>query len=163
MNLDKIKLQTTWNDAAASINRNFDKLKQVFVEGGGGAGLQYSVERTMYMTEYRILDYKETFEITEEQRAYNIQTYEMVWDDQPVVLSFGGFFTLVSAGDGGDGLGYATFNNIVEVGEGFIFGGLMSQTVTVYSNGDVIMDIKEVQTGSTPRVTDFSSDFNNDF
>ena len=28
MELDNIRLQTTWNDAAASINSNFEKLKQ---------------------------------------------------------------------------------------------------------------------------------------
>ena len=38
MELDNIKLQTTWNDAAGSINNNFLKLKQAIgaIEGGGG-------------------------------------------------------------------------------------------------------------------------------
>lgn len=39
MELDNIKLQTTWNDAAGSINNNFSKIKQAIaalvVEGGG--------------------------------------------------------------------------------------------------------------------------------
>ena len=38
MNLDKIKLQTTWNDAAASLNSNFAKLSQAII-GGGGEGV----------------------------------------------------------------------------------------------------------------------------
>jgi len=39
MELDNIKLQTTWNDAAGSINSNFQKIKQAIaaleLEGGG--------------------------------------------------------------------------------------------------------------------------------
>lgn len=33
MNLDKIKLQTTWNDAAASINKNFGKISNAIRQG----------------------------------------------------------------------------------------------------------------------------------
>ena len=38
MELDNIKLQTTWNDAAGSINNNFSKIKLALAshEGGGG-------------------------------------------------------------------------------------------------------------------------------
>ena len=37
MELDKIKLQTTWNDAAASLNKNFEKLKAAIGSGTGGS------------------------------------------------------------------------------------------------------------------------------
>lgn len=38
MELDNIKLQTTWNDAAGSINSNFQKIKQAIENNVGGAG-----------------------------------------------------------------------------------------------------------------------------
>lgn len=38
MELDNIKLQTTWNDAAGSINSNFQKIKQALATNGGGGG-----------------------------------------------------------------------------------------------------------------------------
>lgn len=38
MTLDKIKTDTTWNDAAGSINSNFAKIKQALELGGGGGG-----------------------------------------------------------------------------------------------------------------------------
>lgn len=41
MELDKIKQQTTWNDASGSINTNFEKLRQAFLAlqpDGGGSG-----------------------------------------------------------------------------------------------------------------------------
>jgi hypothetical protein len=40
MQLDIIKTQTTWNDAAASLNNNFSKVKQAIAMGGGsGSGI----------------------------------------------------------------------------------------------------------------------------
>ena len=40
MELDIIKTQTTWNDAAASLNNNFGKVKQAIAMGGGsGSGI----------------------------------------------------------------------------------------------------------------------------
>ena len=41
MTLDKIKTETTWNDASASINSNFAKILQALggsIPGGGGGG-----------------------------------------------------------------------------------------------------------------------------
>ena len=61
MNLETIKLQTTWNDAAGSINSNFSKILQVLasINGGGTGGegideaelLEFLVENG-YITEY---------------------------------------------------------------------------------------------------------------
>lgn len=40
MELEIIKTQTTWNDAAASLNNNFSKVKQAIAMGGGsGSGI----------------------------------------------------------------------------------------------------------------------------
>lgn len=38
MELDNIKLETTWNDAAASLNNNFAKISQAINTGSGGGG-----------------------------------------------------------------------------------------------------------------------------
>lgn len=38
MELDIIKLQTTWNDAAGSLNNNFAKIQQALNTGSGGGG-----------------------------------------------------------------------------------------------------------------------------
>lgn len=38
MELDSIKLETTWNDAAASLNNNFAKISQAINTGSGGGG-----------------------------------------------------------------------------------------------------------------------------
>lgn len=35
MELDKVKLETTWNDAAGSINSNFTKIAEAIESGGG--------------------------------------------------------------------------------------------------------------------------------
>lgn len=38
MELDIIKLQTTWNDAAGSLNNNFAKIQQAINTGSSGGG-----------------------------------------------------------------------------------------------------------------------------
>ena len=38
MELDILKQNTTWNDASASINNNFAKVKTALEQGGGGGG-----------------------------------------------------------------------------------------------------------------------------
>lgn len=38
MELDILKQNTTWNDASASINNNFAKVKTAIEQGGGGGG-----------------------------------------------------------------------------------------------------------------------------
>lgn len=69
------------------------------VENGeaGGGGLKYAVERTAYITKGAIsIDGKieeEEYEITDEQRAYNIETLEMVArGDSVIVITDGAIF-----------------------------------------------------------------------
>ena len=74
MELEKIKTQTTWNDASASINSNFAKILQALggsIPGGGGSADDTLVRRLYYAD-----DEGET--LTEEQREYNVETYTMV-------------------------------------------------------------------------------------
>lgn len=46
MELDKIKLQTTWNDTAGSLNNNFAKLRQAIALGSLGNAVMLDTELT---------------------------------------------------------------------------------------------------------------------
>lgn len=47
MELDIIKTDTTWNDAAASLNNNFGKVKQAIAMGGGGGNANITIDAEM--------------------------------------------------------------------------------------------------------------------
>lgn len=237
MELNNIKLETTWNDAAARLNENFAKLKQaialgslghpvmldtemsdesenvvqnkvikkyvddlendiktnpseyvklktingkslygsgnIVIEGGeGGAGLQYSEERTVYLTEIHV-DGDDILEITEEERAYNIETVNKVFEgvdagNQKVFISLFGTFYFIQHGRISDDKKSATFGNVTEYE-----GVLHSMKVTITSEGDAIAETTQIKTGGSidpellegymPLSRDFSDDFNNDF
>lgn len=227
MELDIIKLQTTWNDAAASINTNFSKIKRavrdgipvvdtpvddivsdtsenaiqnkvikkyvddleanikespsefvplktingksvygegnIVIEGGnGGTGLKYSEERTVYLTEiHEDGDY--TLEITEEERAYNIETVNKVLEgfdagNQKVFISLFGAFYFFQYGRISDDKKSATFNDVTEYE-----GVLHSMKVTITSEGDAIAEATQIKTGGSATPSDMNSDFSNDF
>ena len=132
----------------------------------GGEGLKYSVERTAYPTKYIIEGHEDNFEISEEERQYNIETFNKSWNDSNVILSFAGGFvnhTLASQ-DATTGEGYVVFNVVQDFGDVDFPTGLISQTATIYSNGDATIEIKQIQTGSAPTTkSDFNRDFINDF
>ena len=237
MELDTIQLQTTWNDAAASINTNFSKIKRavrdgipvvdtpvddmvsdtsenaiqnkvikkyvddeivslegyaeevvndlendiktnpseyvklktingkniygsgnIVIEGGeGGAGLQYSEERTVYLTKSNIIA-DETFEITEEEREYNIETFNKMWDDHRVFITWSGMYFNPMQASKGDIYGDATFQVVTE-----IYGILTSCSIKVDTNGDAALELKEIKTGGSETPSDMNSDFSNDF
>ena len=236
MELNNIKLKTTWNDAAASLNDNFAKVKQaialgslghpvmldtemsddstnvvqnkvikkyvddndvylegyaeglvarlendikanpsqyiklktingktiygegnIVIEGGtSGTGLKYSEERTVYLTEIHDGEVAK-LEITEEERAYNIETFNKMWDDHNVFVTWGGMYFNPIAASKGDIYGDALFQLVGELD-----GSLFSCSIIVDTNGDAVFEIKEIQTGSTTP-SDFNNDFNNDF
>lgn len=152
--------------STAKIQELLDKVEQ-----GGGAGLKYSVERTVYPNKLVIGEYVEEAEITEEERAYNAETYIKTWNDGNVVIAFeGGFLTNVfSTNTPSTGEGKVMFNVVVEIQD-----VLVSYTVTIYYNGDATVEAKEVQTSGgsidpelledyLPMAREFSDDFNNDF
>ena len=132
----------------------------------GGAGLQYATERTVYQTEYRLGDYSESIEISEEERAYNAETFEMVRNDEPVFLSFGGVIMpyVECTFSASTGEGHVRFNVVLDNREGDFIGGIVSVSVKVYSNGDAVQEMSPIETGSAPSTPrDMNSDFNNDF
>lgn len=222
MELNNIKLETTWNDAAARLNENFAKLKQaialgslghpvmldtemsdesenvvqnkvikkyvddleanikenpsefvplktingkpiygegnIVIEGGnGGTGLKYSEERTVYLTKASIA-VDETFEITEEEREYNIETFNKMWDDHRVFITWSGMYFNPIQANKGDIYGDATFQVVAE-----IHGVLTSCSIKVDTNGDAALELKEIKTGGSETPSDMNSDFSNDF
>lgn len=243
MELENIKLQTTWNDAAASINTNFSKIKRavrdgipvvdtpvddivsdtsenaiqnkvikkyvddeivtlegyaeevvndlenniktnpseyvklktingrslygsgniVIAGGEGGAGLQYAIERTVYIGQMFIDgECIGTGELSDEERAYNVETYRMAAIDfEPVFLSFEGYFlpllyTASSASNPNEG--QAKFGIVVSLDPS----GLDSISVTITGGGDAIARAEGIETGSSVP-SDMNSDFSNDF
>lgn len=227
MELNNIKLETTWNDAAARLNENFAKLKQaialgslghpvmldtemsdesenvvqnkvikkyvddleanikenpsefvplktingkpiygegnIVIEGGnGGTGLQYSVERTVYLTRSEFAGYEPIDgEITEEERAYNIETYDMAWNrGEPVFVSFNGcHFNVIVMSDE-----MAVYNVVSHINNMFDHDGLYSLTIVISKEGDAIFSSKPIQTGGGSAIpSDMNSDFSNDF
>ena len=130
----------------------------------GGTGLKYSEERTVYLTEIPYGDGDYTLEITEEERAYNIETVEKFFagiDDEgkpKIFISYYGvFYPWLSAHESGDNK-EVQFGRVVEEG-----GQLFSLKVTVSNNGDAIAISEVIQTGGSEAPSDMNSDFSNDF
>jgi hypothetical protein len=128
----------------------------------GGSGLQYAVERTVYPTRLEPEGNEPTdVEITEEERAYNIETYDMAWNRmEPVFVSYIGihFNVIVMSDD------MAAYNVVTHYSNAFVYYGLYSFTITITKEGDAIFSSKQIQTGggsATP--SDMNSDFSNDF
>lgn len=127
-----------------------------------GSGLQYSVERTVYLTRLEFEGYEPTnVEITEEERAYNIETYDMAWNRmEPVfVSSDGAHFNMTVMSDD-----MAVYNVVTHIDNIFGYDGLYSLTIIITKGGDAIYSSKQIQTGggsATP--SDMNSDFSNDF
>jgi hypothetical protein len=135
-----------------------DKIADIEVSGGG-AGLKYAEERTVYLTEIHGV-VVQPLEITEEERAYNIETVKKVCEEEEAVFIslYGVFFFLWATGYSG-GKRYARFGNIAEYGD-----VLSSSKVTITSEGDAIAVEEEIQTGSAPTTkSDFNNDFSKDF
>lgn len=57
MELDILKQNTTWNDARASINNNFAKVKTAIEQGGGGGG-SIAVDKEMSDTSEKAVQNK---------------------------------------------------------------------------------------------------------
>jgi hypothetical protein len=133
-----------------------------FPGGGGGSGLQYADERTVYPTRLEPEGNEPTdVEITEEERAYNIETYDMAWNRmEPGFVSYIGihFNVIVMSDD------MAAYNVVTHYSNAFVYYGLYSFTITITKEGDAIFSSKQIQTGggsATP--SDMNSDFSNDF
>lgn len=97
MTLDKIKTETTWNDASASINSNFAKILQAL-----GGSIPEGVDSTLIRILYTA-DESAGETLTEEQREYNAETYRMLADGlTPMVVYEGCVGAVVGVSMGAD-------------------------------------------------------------
>lgn len=135
----------------AEIQAILDKVEQ------GGTGLQYSEERTVYLTKSNIA-VDETFEITEEEREYNIETFNKMWDDHRVFITWSGMYFNPIQASKGDIYGDATFQVVAEID-----GVLVACSIKVDTNGEAALELKEIKTGGSETPSDMNSDFSNDF
>lgn len=95
-----------------AVQRFKDKDGKWVVIGGGGAGggLQYIEERKVYPTYFEIDSEVEEIEISEAERAYNIETLNMALDGKAVVLvEEGVIIPLFSSASNEVGGAWATF------------------------------------------------------
>lgn len=129
-----------------------------------GSGLQYVIERTVYpnrMTYYGE-EVGEPIELTEEQKAYNIETVDMHVDDKGVFISLAGYFLhhAATAYDGHFGpWSWSEFTTLMPWDDVI---DLLSVTIT--ADGNATLEFKEFETGSAPSTpSDMNSDFSNDF
>ena len=79
--------------------------KWVVIGGGAGGGLQYIVERKVYLTKLEIESEVEEREISEAERAYNIETLNMALDGKAVVLVDEGLILPLFASASSDNIG----------------------------------------------------------
>lgn len=132
--------------------------------GGGG-----SIEvREIYPTKVLgLID--EDYDITEEERAYNIETLSKVVEGETIFLKKDGGTLFPTMYRSDESYSEVKFSLVVD-----LFGTPYSYTATITSNGDAVLETKELSTGGggidpellegyMPLVRDFSDDFNNDF
>jgi hypothetical protein len=138
----------------AEIQAILDKVEQ------GGSGLQYSVERTVYLTKGvdafhfnppEIFEY----EISEEERQYNKETLPL---NNAFISIEGLFFHFKENLWSGEETIRATYERISIRDDRFL-----EELVTLYSNGDAVAELKEIKTGGSETPSDMNSDFSNDF
>ena len=113
---------------------------------GGGAGLQYAVERTVFPTKLAWEGHEdENYEINEDERNYNIETFRRVWEYGDVFISiFGIAFTqLEGQYNESDDTGTYIFGHL-----NYLDGYFISVTITVTTDGDAVMKLSTFQANS---------------
>ena len=99
MKLDILKTQTTWNDASASINDNFEKVRLALQNGGGGGG-SIAVDKEMSDTSENAVSNKtikkyvddevEDAKMYSEEMANNAEAAAKKYTDEKIKNSGGG-------------------------------------------------------------------------
>lgn len=109
-------------------------------ESEGGGGLKFAEERTIFGSQLTIkyLGFtlgEEVVELTDEQRQYNIETFNLTEGETPIILSAGGIWLYYeSTGYTNDVIQWVSYSSVVNNAEM----GLTSLTVIIYPNGDAI-------------------------
>ncbi len=118
--IDIKQLEVTPQDADNTylgIDENGQLIRtKIELSSGGGEAFANIVERTVYLTSIRDWDeYIELNDITEEQRAYNIETYEMGYGDNIPLITYQGRIFEMSSGhwSPSEGTGEVCFSRVV--------------------------------------------------
>lgn len=121
------------------------------IEVGGNGGFANITERTCYLTSYTwAFDLNgepsdetiENIEITDEQRAYNIETYELCYGDKPPMLTHsGGIFEMASGHwSPSEGTGEVCFTRII--GDPMLLDRIAVMAIYINHNGDAAGKVK---------------------
>lgn len=114
--------------------------EDINVPEGEGEGLKFADERAIFPSQM-IIKYlgftlgEEVAELTDEERQYNIETFNLTEGETPIILNAGGMWLYYDgAGYTNDVIQWVSYCNIVNDSEL----GLTSMTVIIYPNGDAI-------------------------
>ena len=115
--------------------------------GGGGEGFKNLIERNVYPT--KIIDWSglvEEYTLTDEQRAYNIETYEMSdGDNNPILIYNGMIFQMSSGHWSSTGEGEVAFSQVV--GDVNLMDEIGVMQLLYNQDGDVEFTIKLYNVG----------------
>lgn len=128
------------NQLVILINSTGEWSKHVItsISGGGtsGGGLKYSEERILYVS-------YDGEELTEEQKAYNVETYNKMLEGHPITINYSGMF-LAMAGETEEGGIYLSI--VVAIP---ILTTIMPMPIILILNNDGTTSFYEVQTISS--------------
>lgn len=115
--------------------------------GGGGEGFKNLIERNVYPT--KIIDWSglvEEYTLTDEQRAYNIETYEMGEEENTPILIYNGMIFQMSSGHwSSTGEGEVAFSQVV--GDVNLMDEIGVMQLLYNQDGDVEFTIKLYNVG----------------
>ena len=131
---------TTTQSIVDSEGRSLEEILANLGDGGGsGNGGGFEV-RTVYPTKQTVLE-EETFDITDEERAYNMETLSKTLSGKTVFCKVGEAILFPTISMSG-AVTEATYSTVVVLG-----GSLASYNLTITSDGDAEVAIAEVTTG----------------
>jgi hypothetical protein len=131
---------TTTQSIVDSEGRSLEEILANLGDGGGsGNGGGFEV-RIVYPTKQTVLE-EETIDITEEERAYNIETLSKTLNGETVFCKVGEAILFPTISMSGV-VTEATYSTVVVLG-----GSLASYSLTITSNGDAEVVIADVTTG----------------
>lgn len=139
---------------------------KIELSSGGGEAFANIIERNCYLTSVSWYfdengqpneEEIEIIEITEEQRAYNIETYEMAYGDNvPLLTHSGGFFEMSSGQwNPSEGTGEVSFSRVI--GDSMLLNRIAVMSIKINHNGDADGRVKLYDFYSKKEVDDLIS------
>ena len=136
---DKLDKKVNKADMATINGKSLTEGGNIVIEGAGEGGLKYAVERTLYDSDNGL---------TDEQRAYNIETYNLVKDGKMVLLFVDGVMLDLSSFEGSTSEG----SKAVFSGQLFAHGYQIFIHISVDENGNTYVErplIKSISDNGT--------------